>query len=169
MITLDKIYQASYALKNIIRRTDLIYAPAILPDCQLYLKPENLQVTGSFKVRGAAFKISQLTPEEKSRGVIACSAGQPRAGRGARRHPQRHQIAHLPADGAPISKVSATKGYGAEVAWWKACTTTPTTRPWNCGTNSATPSCTPSTTRTSLPARAPLAWRSSTTFRKWTR
>ena len=115
MITLDKIYQASYALKNIIRRTDLIYAPAILPDCQLYLKPENLQVTGSFKVRGAAFKISQLTPEEKSRGVIACSAGNHAQGvaLAATRNGIKSLIC-LP-DGAPISKVSATKGYGAEV------------------------------------------------------
>ena len=75
MLTLDKIYQASYVLKPVIRRTDLIYAPHINQDCQIFLKPENLQVTGSFKVRGACFKISQLTPEEKQRGVVACSAG----------------------------------------------------------------------------------------------
>ena len=61
MLTLDRIYQASYALKNVIRRTDLINAPHINPESNIYLKPENLQVTGSFKVRGACFKISQLT------------------------------------------------------------------------------------------------------------
>ena len=65
MLTLDKIYQASYVLKEVIRHTDLIYAPQINPDSQIYLKPENLQLTGSFKVRGAYYKISQLTDEEK--------------------------------------------------------------------------------------------------------
>ena len=69
MLTLDKIYQASFALKTVIRRTDLISAPNINPDSQIYLKPENLQITGSFKVRGACFKISQLTEEEKA-GVL---------------------------------------------------------------------------------------------------
>ena len=75
MLTLDKIYQASYALKTVIRRTDLISAPNINPESHIFLKPENLQVTGSFKVRGACFKIAQLTEEEKSHGVVACSAG----------------------------------------------------------------------------------------------
>ena len=49
MLTLDKIYQASFALKTVIRRTDLISAPNINPDSHIYLKPENLQITGSFK------------------------------------------------------------------------------------------------------------------------
>ena len=75
MLTLDKIYQASYVLKKVIRPTDVILAPAVNPDSQVYLKTENLQVTGSFKVRGAYFKISQLSDEEKACGVIACSAG----------------------------------------------------------------------------------------------
>ena len=66
MLTLDKIYQASFALKTVIRRTDLISAPNINPDSHIYLKPENLQITGSFKVRGACFKIAQLTEEEKA-------------------------------------------------------------------------------------------------------
>ena len=77
MLTLDKIYQASYALKTVIRRTDLISAPNINPESHIFLKPENFyKATGSFKVRGACFpKIAQLTEEEKSHGVVACSAG----------------------------------------------------------------------------------------------
>ena len=75
MVTLDKIYHASFVLKDIIRKTDLIHAPNINKEAEVYLKTENLQVTGSFKVRGAAYKISQLSDEEKKRGVIACSAG----------------------------------------------------------------------------------------------
>ena len=75
MLTLEMIYQAAFALKNVIRNTELIHAPQIAEDVNVYIKPENLQVTGSFKVRGSAFKISQLSEEEKKKGVIACSAG----------------------------------------------------------------------------------------------
>ena len=65
MLTLDKVYHASFQLKDVIRKTDMIMAPKISPDCEVHLKTENLQVTGSFKVRGAAYKISQLSDEEK--------------------------------------------------------------------------------------------------------
>ncbi len=74
MLTLDKIYHAAFVLKDVARKTDLIEAPRLSKDCQLYLKTENLQVTGSFKVRGAYYKISQLSKEESDKGVIACSA-----------------------------------------------------------------------------------------------
>ena len=70
-LTLDNIYKASYVLKNVVRKTGVIYAPKLKPDTELYLKTENLQVTGSFKVRGAYYKMSQLTDEEKAKGVIA--------------------------------------------------------------------------------------------------
>lgn len=115
MLTLDKVYHASYVLKNVIRPTDLIYAPNINPDCKVYLKTENLQVTGSFKVRGAYYKISQLSDEEKAKGVIACSAGNHAQGvaLAATKNGIKSLIC-LP-DGAPISKVEATKRYGADV------------------------------------------------------
>lgn len=115
MLTLYCIYRASFALKNVIRRTDLIYAPQINNESQVYLKPENLQYTGSFKLRGACYKISCLTEEEKARGVIACSAGNHAQGvaLGATKHGIKSLIC-LP-EGAPISKVEATKRYGAEV------------------------------------------------------
>ena len=115
MLTLDRIYHASYVLKNVVRRTDLIYAPQINPDAQIFLKTENLQITGSFKVRGAYYKISQLSQEEKERGVIACSAGNHAQGvaLAATKNDIRSLIC-LP-DGAPISKVEAAKRYGAEI------------------------------------------------------
>ena len=115
MLTLDKIYHASFVLKDIIRKTDMIHAPKINPDCDVYLKTENLQVTGSFKVRGAAYKISQLSEEEKARGVIACSAGNHAQGvaLAATKNGIKSLIC-LP-DGAPISKVEATKSYGADI------------------------------------------------------
>lgn len=115
MLTLDKIYHAAFVLKNVARRTDLLFAPELDRENEIYLKTENLQVTGSFKVRGAYYKISQLSEEEKSKGVIACSAGN---------HAQGVALgaatANIPAlicipDAAPISKIEATKSYGAEV------------------------------------------------------
>ena len=115
MLTLDKVYHASYVLKNVIRTTDLIYAPRLSEDCQVYLKTENLQVTGSFKIRGAYYRISQLNPEEKSKGVIACSAGN--HAQGVALAAARSGIPSLICipDEAPIQKVEATKRYGAEV------------------------------------------------------
>ena len=115
MLTLDNVYRASYVLKDVARKTDVIYAPKLCPGTELYLKTENLQITGSFKVRGAYYKMSKLTKEERERGVIACSAGNHAQGvaLGAQKNGIKAVIC-LPA-GAPISKVEATKSYGAEV------------------------------------------------------
>lgn len=115
MLTLDKVYKASTVLKEVIRETDMISAPKLNPNANIYLKTENLQVTGSFKIRGSYFKISQLSPKEKEKGVIACSAGNHAQGvaLAATRNGIKSTIC-LP-DGAPISKVEATKKYGAEV------------------------------------------------------
>ncbi len=115
MLTLDKIYHASYVLKDVIRPTHLVKAQSITDECDIYLKPENLQITGSFKVRGSGYKISQLSDDENIRGVIACSAGNHAQGVGlaATKYGIKSLIC-LP-DGAPISKVEATKSYGADV------------------------------------------------------
>ncbi len=115
MLTIDNIYRAGQALKSVVRVTDVIYAPKLKPGVDLYLKCENLQITGSFKVRGAYYKMSRLSQEEKARGVIACSAGN--HAQGVALSAQKNGIKAvicLP-DGAPISKVEATKSYGAEV------------------------------------------------------
>ncbi len=115
MISLDKIYHAKYILKQVIRETDVIHAPKINTESNIWLKTENLQITGSFKVRGAYYKMSCLSDEEKAKGVIACSAGNHAQGvaLAAARNGIKSVIC-LP-DGAPISKVEATKSYGAEV------------------------------------------------------
>ena len=115
MLQLDEIYNAARVFKGVIRRTDLIAAPKVNEESEVYLKPENLQATGSFKERGAYYKISQLTEEEKAKGVIACSAGNHAQGvaLAATRNGIKSIIC-LP-EGAPISKVEATKGFGAEV------------------------------------------------------
>ncbi len=115
MLTLDLVYKASTVLNDVIRKTPLIPTDKVNPDCNVYLKPENLQVTGSFKVRGAGFKISRLSDDDKARGVIACSAGNHAQGvaLAARRYGIPALIC-MPA-GAPISKVEATREMGAEI------------------------------------------------------
>ena len=114
-LTLDTVYKANYVLKSVVRQTDVIYAPKLVPGTDLYLKTENLQVTGSFKVRGAYYKMSQLTEEERSKGVVACSAGNHAQGVAlAAQRSGIKAIICLP-DGAPISKVEATRSYGAEI------------------------------------------------------
>ena len=114
-LSLDTVYKARYTLRDIARKTDVIYAPGLRPGAGIYLKTENLQVTGSFKVRGAYYKMSRLTREEKERGVIACSAGN--HAQGVALAAQKNGIPAvicLP-DSAPISKVEATRSYGAEI------------------------------------------------------
>ncbi|MBQ8406178.1 MAG: threonine ammonia-lyase [Clostridia bacterium] len=115
MLTIDSVYRARNVLKNVIRETDVIYAPKICEGAQLYLKTENLQLTGSFKVRGAYYKMSCLTDEEKARGVVACSAGNHAQGVALAAQKSGIKAVICLPDGAPISKVEATKSYGAEV------------------------------------------------------
>ena len=119
MVTLDKIYHAAFILKEVARKTDLIQAPLLSHDAALYLKTENLQVTGSFKLRGAYYKISQLTEQQKAAGIIACSAGNHAQGVAlAATHQGVRSVVCMP-DSAPISKVEATKRLGAEVVLTK--------------------------------------------------
>lgn len=115
MLTLDSVYRAKYVLKDVVRETDLIYAPKLCPGVDIYLKAENLQITGSFKVRGAYYKMSCLSEEERKRGVIACSAGNHAQGVALAAQKNGIKAVICLPDGAPISKVEATKEYGAEV------------------------------------------------------
>ncbi len=112
---ISEVYHAAQVLREVARHPRIIGVTDLNPEAQIFLKPENLQHTGSFKLRGAYYKISQLTDEEKARGVIACSAGNHAQGvaLGAT-HNGIKAVICLPA-GAPISKVEATKSYGAEV------------------------------------------------------
>ncbi len=114
-INISEVYKAAEVLRDVARHPKLIGPTALNPDAEIYLKPENLQRTGSFKLRGAYYKISQLDDEERSRGVIACSAGNHAQGvaLGAAHAGIKATIC-LPA-GAPISKIEATRALGAEV------------------------------------------------------
>lgn len=115
MLNLDELYRARQVLSSILRRTDLVAAPRLNPESEIYLKPENLQVTGAFKIRGAYYCISQLSDEEKKHGVVACSAGNHAQGvaLGATSNGIKSLIC-LP-EGAPISKIEATRRLGAEI------------------------------------------------------
>ncbi len=115
MVTLDKVYQAAYTLKDVARRTDLIYSKNLSKKADIYLKTENLQVTGSFKLRGAYYKISKLSEEQKKAGIIACSAGNHAQGVALAASQMGIKSVVCMPDGAPISKVEATKALGAEV------------------------------------------------------
>ena len=116
-MTLDQFKAARSVLQGVIRPTNLIHSPALSKSYgnQVYLKPENMQVTGAYKIRGAYYKISTLSDDEKSRGLITASAGNHAQGvaLAATRQGAR-SVVYMP-DSAPISKVEATKRLGAEV------------------------------------------------------
>ena len=114
-VEISEIFKAREVLKNVAVDTPVMGPTQLSNDCQIYLKAECLQATGSFKLRGAYYKISQLSEEEKKKGVIACSAGNHAQGvaLGAA-HNGIHSLICLPA-GAPLSKVEATKRLGAEL------------------------------------------------------
>lgn len=115
MLDIQTIYDASKVLNEVARKTDLILSKTLLDGHEIYLKSENLQLTGSFKLRGAYYKISKLTEEQKQKGIIACSAGN--HAQGVALAAQRNGIKatiFIPAT-APISKVEATRKYGADI------------------------------------------------------
>ena len=113
MVTIDQIYSARERLRGIARITPLTPTKALGEN--LYIKAENLQLTGAFKLRGAYNKLSCLTDEEKARGVIACSAGNHAQGIALSASKLGiRSIICMPA-AAPISKIHATESYGAEV------------------------------------------------------
>lgn len=115
MITLDKVYHAAYILRECARKTDLIAAPGLNENYSLYLKTENLQVTGSFKLRGAYYKISQLSDDEKSKGIIACSAGNHAQGVALAATKKGISSTICMPDSAPVMKVESTRKLGANI------------------------------------------------------
>jgi len=113
MLTLEMIQDAQEALRGLARFTPL--NPAKNLGKTVYIKAENLQLTGSFKLRGAYNKIRSLSPEERERGVIACSAGNHAQGIAlSATQLGIKSVICMPAV-APLSKIEATKNYGAEV------------------------------------------------------
>lgn len=115
MISMELLRDARCVLSPVINLTPMIPAKGFVPDCRFYLKADCLQKTGAFKLRGAYYKLSTLTAEEKARGVIACSAGNHAQGVAfAARDMGIPATICIPA-GAPLSKIEATRSYGANV------------------------------------------------------
>jgi len=117
MSHLEKLYEAQNQLKEVLLKTPLIYSPGFSEEYhnQVYIKPENLQKTGAFKIRGAFNKITHLTEEEKSKGLICSSAGNHAQGVAFAAKELGVKATIVMPKTTPLIKVEATKKYGAEV------------------------------------------------------
>lgn len=116
-VSIEDIYAAEKKLQSVIKKTELIESPVFSNECGncVFIKPENLQVTGAFKIRGAFNKLSQLSDEEKSRGVIASSAGNHAQGIGYAAQLLGIKATVVMPATTPIIKVEATRNYGTDV------------------------------------------------------
>lgn len=114
-LTLDTVYDAKEVLSKIARTTSLTHSNFLSKTNNIYLKSENLQLTGSFKLRGAYYKISKLSEEERKKGVIACSAGNHAQGVALAAKEKGIKATIFMPLTAPISKVEATRSYGADI------------------------------------------------------
>ncbi len=117
MIELNKIYQAKQKIADFVSKTPLAFAPFLseLYKAEIYLKKENLQITGAYKIRGAYNKIANLSKEQKSKGVIAASAGNHAQGVAISARKFGIKAVIIMPESTPLLKVSATKNLGAEV------------------------------------------------------
>lgn len=117
MLTLDKFEEASEMVKEVILRTDLIYSEYFsqVSGNKVYLKPENMQYTGAYKVRGAYYKISTLSEEERQKGLITASAGNHAQGVAYAAKIYGVKAVIVMPTTTPLIKVNRTKSYGAEV------------------------------------------------------
>lgn len=116
-VTLQDIQKAQETIKDIVKKTDILESTKLstMTGANIYYKCENLQKTGSFKVRGASNKIANLTEEEKSKGVIASSAGNHAQGVALSAKMNNIEATIVMPSTAPLAKVTATKSYGANV------------------------------------------------------
>ena len=166
-VTLEMIRDAREALKDVAELTPVVTSTRFGKN--LFIKSENLQKTGSFKIRGAYNKIRNLSPEEASHGVIACSAGNHAQGVALSATRLGIKSVICMPDGAPILKVEATRNYGAEVVLVPGVYDDAAREAERLSKDRATPLPTPSMIPTSLPARALWVWRSWSRFPMWSR
>ena len=117
MITLKDIQEAKQTLNGVVHYTPLAHAPILSKNlnANIYLKKENLQLTGSFKLRGAFNKIASLSSEEKKAGVVAASAGNHAQGLAYSANHYKIDATIIMPEATPLTKVSGVKSYGAEV------------------------------------------------------
>jgi threonine dehydratase len=117
MMTLDKFEEAAEVVKRVILRTELMYSDYFSETTgnKVFLKPENMQFTGAYKVRGAYYKISTLSEEERAKGLITASAGNHAQGVAYAAKLYHAKAVIVMPTTTPLIKVNRTKGYGAEV------------------------------------------------------
>ena len=115
MLSMEMLQEAQRILDPVINHTPVVATRDIVPDCDFYLKADCLQKTGAFKLRGAYYKIATLSDEEKKRGVIACSAGNHAQGVAFAARDMGIPATICIPEGAPLSKIEATRSYGANV------------------------------------------------------
>ena len=117
MLTLEKFEEASEIVKQVTQETKLIYSKYFSEQTgsKVYLKPENMQLTGAYKVRGAYYKISTLSEEERAKGLITASAGNHAQGVAYAAQVYGVKAVIVMPTTTPLIKVERTKGYGAEV------------------------------------------------------
>ena len=117
MLTLKEFKEARGVLSGVIRNTSLVYSPALSKATgnQIYIKPENMQVTGAYKIRGAYYKISTLSDEEKARGLVTASAGNHAQGVAYAAQAAGVSATIVMPTTTPLVKVNNTKDYGAKV------------------------------------------------------
>ena len=117
MLTLEKFEEASERLNRVLFETKLVYSDYFSEQtgAKVYFKPENMQFTGAYKLRGAYYKISTLTPEERERGIISASAGNHAQGVAYAAKLMGAKAVIVMPTTTPLIKVNRTKGYGAEV------------------------------------------------------
>ena len=115
MLSMEMLRRAQENLNPVINHTPVVATKDIVPDCDFYLKADCLQKTGAFKLRGAYYKIATLSDEEKARGVIACSAGNHAQGVAYAARDMGIPATICIPEGAPLSKIEATRSYGAKV------------------------------------------------------
>lgn len=120
MLTLEKFEEASEVVKRVTQETKLVYSEYFSSQSgnRVYFKPENMQLTGAYKLRGAYYKISTLSEEERSRGLITASAGNHAQGVAYAAKAYGCKAVIVMPTTTPLMKVNRTKGYGAEVMLW---------------------------------------------------
>ena len=120
MLTLEKFEEASEVVKRVTQETKLVYSEYFSSQSgnRVYFKPENMQLTGAYKLRGAYYKISTLSEEERSRGLITASAGNHAQGVAYAAKAYGCKAVIIMPTTTPLMKVNRTKGYGAEVVLW---------------------------------------------------
>lgn len=117
MLDITKIYEARERIKDVVVNTPLSYAPNLsqIAECKVYLKKENLQITGAFKIRGAYNKIATLSQKQRECGVIAASAGNHAQGVALSASKFGIKAIIVMPESTPLTKINGVKNYGAEV------------------------------------------------------